>query len=729
MRALRIMSWNVRLFSAAAAFAQGISHTAESDAKSIVDMITGLATDDPPDVITFNEVWDDGAGEILRDDLKFLYPHSITSFGSAGPTGISIPPVKLDNSGLMIVSRFPFVQRPNGDNFEFRSYDDAAGDDALSDKGVALVQIAEGGETTTIAFTHMQASYDDDNSAHADVRAKQLGTITTLLKEVLGDPIANLSDWRRVIVTGDINIRGDRWSRTEEWKKHFGNSSAKPGDLGIGSTAGQAALVDGWNTYMGVPDKLNPYEPSTPDPGYTNLNFTQSPSDPTSLYRSRLDYHAYSREPGALLRFLVPHHMMTRLKGPSDHWSVESCAQYYSYFCHPSDAINLFSPDKRATDRISVFPGNAIDLRRVELRFEHSETYQWIFFDQDGTFSFFIPEDLEVAAYAAENLTHSLSPETNPLDLASAPDHVKSAVREFGFGGRPTTYALPRMGFLRVRAVDRDHTGRHNIGILRHRGDSPQTAIVLRHDVETDPRLPTTSLNPTGDDVCWFKVTLPELLTKARYVARFSLFNRNTASNNAARWALFAQDTTTLIEKEAGDEFELAIQHSTTGRTDLYLTLRRADPSQTLFTAKWLAPLSALYLREPLYLFCEDETGADWFGDDEITLKLYLDGEANPFYELDWDSADTDEFAHLLEPVKNAIRLRLDSAGLTHTAIPFATGIRVEVAEDDGVLGSSTANAFLTPAPESDIKPVILRMNVQSGKYALHAMIGKWRFS
>ena len=48
-------------------------------------------------------------------------------------------------------------------------------------------------------------------------------------------------------------------------------------------------------------------------------------------------------------------------------------------------------------------------------------------------------------------------------------------------------------------------------------------------------------------------------------------------------------------------------------------------------------------------------------------------------------------------------RLRLDSAGLTQTAIPFATGIRVEVAEDDGVLGSSTANAFLIPAPESDI--------------------------
>src|SRR5262245_14329550 len=158
------MTWNVRLFSSAAAAWQGISYTAPYDAKLIAGAISSVAIDDPPDIIAFNEVWSDEAAGILRDDLNFLYPHSLKTFGSAGLTGIDYPPFRLDDSGLMILSRFPFVARPNGDHFEFRSYGDYAGDDALSDKGIALVQINTGGELTTIAFTHLQASYDDDNS-------------------------------------------------------------------------------------------------------------------------------------------------------------------------------------------------------------------------------------------------------------------------------------------------------------------------------------------------------------------------------------------------------------------------------------------------------------------------------------------------------------------------------------------------------------------------------------
>ena len=145
------------------------------------------------------------------------------------------------------------------------------------------------------------------------------------------------------------------------------------------------------------------------------------------------------------------------------------------------------------------------------------------------------------------------------------------------------------------------------------------------------------------------------------------------------------------------------------------------------FTAKWVAPLTALYLCEPLYLFCEDETGPDWLGSDEITIKLYLDGEATPFFETDW-SADSEEFLPLLDGVANAMRLRFAGAGLPPSAVPFDTGIRVEVSEDDGALGTSTANAFLTPSTYSEKKPKALPMNVQSGKYVLHAVVGKWRF-
>ncbi len=55
MRALRIMTWNLRLFSAAAATWEGLSYTAKEDAKKIAGAISSLAVDDPPDVIAFNE--------------------------------------------------------------------------------------------------------------------------------------------------------------------------------------------------------------------------------------------------------------------------------------------------------------------------------------------------------------------------------------------------------------------------------------------------------------------------------------------------------------------------------------------------------------------------------------------------------------------------------------------------------------------------------------------------
>ena len=210
MRALRIMTWNVRLFSAQAAAIQGISHTAPEDATTIGGLITALAVNDPPDIIAFNEVYDDKAAQTLGECLKPFYPHSLKTFGSAG---VSIPP-KLDDSGLMIVSRFPFLARPGGGHFEFRSYDEADGDDALSDKGVGLVQIDNDGETVTVAFTHLQASYDDDNSEHSGTRSAQLDAITSLLREVLGDPEDDRQQWRHVVVMGDLNVRGDRWAPT-----------------------------------------------------------------------------------------------------------------------------------------------------------------------------------------------------------------------------------------------------------------------------------------------------------------------------------------------------------------------------------------------------------------------------------------------------------------------------------------------------------------------------------
>ena len=281
---------------------------------------------------------------------------------------------------------------------------------------------------------------------------------------------------------------------------------------------------------------------------------------------------------------------------------------------------------------------------------------------------------------------------------------------------------------MRFRAADRNFTGEQVVGILRHRGESPATAIILTHDEERDPELPEEPVGgPGAADVCWFTAAIPRLLSDEPFMTNFSLFNRNEASNRAARWTLFGPDHITVIDHVSGTDPELIIEHSTAGGDVVYLTLERHDVHHTLFTARWTAPLSALYLRHPLSLFCEDETGLDWAGSDEITVKLYLDGETDAFFETQWE-ADTDESLELREGVTNAIRLRLDSAGLSHDAVPFVSGIRVEVSEDDGILGTSTANVSFTPSTESEKKAVTLPMDLQSGRYSVHAMVGKWRF-
>lgn len=744
MPALRIMTWNVHLLTKAMAAIEQISDTAEADAQAVVAKILALETDDPPDVIAFNEVWTDALGVLdqLAEDvvaglgynaakktllagLSPIYPNVVELLGSVSPiTG------KIGDSGLMIFSRLPFIQRPNGTNFEFRSYSSSAGDDAYSDKGVGLVQIARPESPTTIVFTHMQSSYDDANDEHKDIRASQLKQITDLLREVLGDPLGDRGSWRNVIVLGDMNIRGDRRSRSNEWKDIFLQIFPKVGVFGTGQLAGPMSLVDGWDTYMHVPGFKSPNQPSTMDPGYTNLNLTAAPDDPTSLYRSRLDLQCYPREPELLLhgRLLAPQHMLIRLREPSDHWSLEAVAQHWTPFCTPADAINFLKPDLASQDRIKKSESGMKDVWRVELRVEKEGSYQWLYFEKGGTFSFklsnFSP-DLEMRAYASEDLTHPLRRD-DTLDLAQLPLHYQEALHRLGapLHGLAETFALPPMSFLRFRSnratVGENWIGTGFVWFFKHKGDSRETAILLKQDEMKNPELEKEPMTQTGD-TCWFKANLPRILSPM-YTSTFTLFNNNAEPNHTAKWTVHPPVGPPTIR--SGDDRELVMQHASAGSETVFLTLDRADVQQVNFLALWQTGISALSLIDTLCLYCEDETGWDVWGSDEITLKLYLDGETAAFYETTW-SADTGETLLLADAVKNAITPRLMAAGLPLTEIPFTTGIRIEVMEED--IGTSTANAFFTPPSGPEKKPVRIVMNVQTGQYAMHGTVSSWR--
>ena len=128
------------------------------------------------------------------------------------------------------------------------------------------MQIVPPGDVTTIAFTHMQASYKKEDE-YADIRAKQFLDIFGAIKDVLG---ADAGQWRNVVLVGDLNVRGDSDATGQEWRSVFEHPP-------VG-----AVFDDGWRAYMGLPGGQLPK-----DAGLTNI-------DLSSGKMQRLDYQVFS---------------------------------------------------------------------------------------------------------------------------------------------------------------------------------------------------------------------------------------------------------------------------------------------------------------------------------------------------------------------------------------------------------------------------------------------------
>ena len=127
-------------------------------------LIAAAITSADYDVIALNEVFDNDAKDTLVDALKDQYPYYVKYFkeGSA-----------VEDSGLMIFSRFPFLPLPktefqaevdgsNPNDVAFRLFEDCDGVDCHADKGAALVRVQVDGlagaaGSYTLVFAHFQA--------------------------------------------------------------------------------------------------------------------------------------------------------------------------------------------------------------------------------------------------------------------------------------------------------------------------------------------------------------------------------------------------------------------------------------------------------------------------------------------------------------------------------------------------------------------------------------------
>ncbi len=657
MPALRLMTYNVHLPSTAMAAAQGLSDTAVADAKAIARAIKNLPIRERPDVIAFNEVFHEGARGTLIQRLA-LWPHLVKKVNA----GVAIPP---EDSGLMLLSKLPFVPLPGGNLVETHIFANSAGPDQGASKGVAMVRVGTPIEPTTLVFTHMQASYDVDNSEHHQVREKQFTEIVSFLKDKLGP---NVSDWQNVVLVGDLNVKGDPGATTSEWNNIF----EPPGQHEFGT-----AFTDGWREHMHSPLTL-----AERDLGITNDNRENGT-------KNRLDYHCFKRvEP--LTRQIVPHHLATPLRDLSDHWSLLGRIQLFSKASTPASAVDVLS-----LTPVSAPPAGEVqsELRVAGLTIAQEGGYQWAYVSREGTYSFFLTPSFELAVFGEQDFTREIAP-AGSIAVAQLGIELQPQFDRRGFVPNGQVVVSRTPFFVRVRARTESGTGPCPLGVLTHRGESQSTAIILTPHLQVNPDLPSGQrLGKT--DLCWFRADLPEKFDGTAYTSTFVL--RNPATVAATVTARDAAGKA-IPPVPGPSSAEQILTNITTEGAPHFLTLARTSLTDTKFTMEWQSPLTFLRLQEPITLHVDDETGADWPGEDELELELTVDQE--PLLSDDWDDADTGEdWPDLARKVRDAVTSKLSALA---SDIAFDSGILVSVLKTDGISAHGSASGVIDPLRAHD---------------------------
>lgn len=536
----------------AQAWPAGPHSDAKWRAKALVSALqpSNFAFDEHPDVVVLNEADNEDAKEILESGLKAMYPFYVVSFnGGSGD---------LNDGGLAVFSKFEFRELPSSDNnaddnrsrfYPYNTYMNgwevismSAGADGWAEKGVAIVQISTGiqFEVITIALTHLQAFYDEVGEHHT-IRLRQLKVIEGGLIELLGAPEGN-SMWDKVIVLGDLNIRGDKPPfSTEgygEWTNVFINNGGPENNAAYGITKRQNRLIftenllDGWRTFMTPPGAF-----MEADPGLTNTNLAAGDNLP-ALLKERLDYVCFPKQraddagaPRLVAQYMriLPSNFsdldMSFEKIQSDHKGILTQIHWNFKYNSPNQAkiqldfVSLQAPDSLvkvnvANDLVIASPG----------------VFQWIYIPEPGTYTFNYSPNMDVSFYEQDNMSTAIAPynriKTGKLGLD--PEWLGNILQEFGLSEIGDQVDVHKPMFIRIKASEAiaDFTGNIAFSFIKHTGENRYLAIgLLPNDEPKNPRLPVGQRNGKKDE-CWFRAPLSEkLLSGNPYLVQFYIKN------------------------------------------------------------------------------------------------------------------------------------------------------------------------------------------------------------
>lgn len=564
-----------------------------------------VAGDPWADVVGFVEVWSDvgrlAAGATLTREIlaaaaaaagyQFVTPRV--------PDPIDVGSGKFADSGLLLVAKHQPVPLPQqlpsayatqDGRVGFVQFSSSSGDDALVSKGALLVRFETSHGYVTVALTHLQASYDVVDQ-HAADRASQLAQVEALIEAALGP--RPWSPHEHVVIMGDLNVGA---IGSTEYDRVFASSGS------LVSTHFQ----DGWSTFM-----------PRADPGVTQHAWDNKHPQ-AELQRNRLDYHLlYDPRPpapptsfvvgtgGQMVPKLAFQHMRIVHRTLSDHFALRGDLNEWRTGSSPAYAEAIDEAEKNGYRRVTL---------------ERAGQMMWLRF-RPGPYTFSRLPAVDLSVYLESNISDAWAPYREGVDLSRI-QGAEGAWQDRGLPPVGTLFSAPEPFYVRLVAPD-GYEGQLAVGWHRHGGTSIDDAIPLF--AQAPPRRTDfPEGQPLNDrDEQWFSAKIGRALSSAVHNSLFYVDNHTGAPISLSIRSASGHELS-APPPSAGSRLEVtwADQGDEGGKT-FYVVVSRGSTEQTSTAVGWRTALTYLW---PLQLRCEDETGVDFLGADEITVQLAGDG-------------------------------------------------------------------------------------------------------
>lgn len=625
-------------------------------ADEVADAILRIPALERPDVIAFTGAYDDDGRHQLRSRLEHDWPHTIVA---------GVPFATLGACGLAVFSRLSFHTLATGGVFVADEFVDDTGGPS---KGVGVVQLdaPDAGLPLILAFATLQAS-DEAEDQHSDIREAQLETVWRVIESSLDPDASQPHAVERVIVCGDLNVRGDSGAVSGEWADVFARKS----------TALTRNMGDAWRMAMHPPG-----DDADHDPGFTQVSHT-------SGTEQRVDYFLFGVEHE---QPLVPQHIFSRIRNVGDHYALEAVVASRSDHCQPATAGELANVTPVAGGTVS----SPSSLRVIEAEFEFEGSYQWVFVREPGTYTFWSAPDMRVEAYAFDDLSNPLDPAARTELTLFAGTAIGDALDRYRADGRwdpsGVTVAADQPFYLAVSPRKKKTTGKRIIAVLEHHGETAETAI------ELTPNDWIQSGHPLGEplgatDTCWFRAHLPATFGGLERAEEFVV--RKPGDVRVAITILDASQTE--LSTAEGTQHEISASVDTIGDEKVFVTVRRAKVHAFPVEVNWASNVSYLMLDKNLGLYIKEETAG--LGSDEVTLHMDIDGV--PVIREHWDDADEGEtWPGLADRIAAACRAHMPVTN----RVPFADAIGLLYVEEDTLAKGMDPKVIYGVAPgEQDV--------------------------